>query len=108
MLELLIMRGEVAVAGRVGRERLWDLPERVYPAELEVPSVDEAARIKSERRLRSLGIARAKSTPQPLEPVDVGEVGLPATVEGVAGEWRVGRCTPCTKTSLSPARSRGR
>jgi hypothetical protein len=89
MLELLMMRGQVAVAGRVGRERLWDLAERVYPADVQVPSVDEAERIKKERRLRSLGIARVKSTPQPIEPVDVGEVGEPATVEGVAGEWRV-------------------
>ena len=32
MLEILMIRGEVAISGRVGRERLWDLPERVYPA----------------------------------------------------------------------------
>jgi uncharacterized protein YcaQ len=89
MLELLMMRGEVAIAGRAGRERLWDLAERVYPADVKVPSVEEAERTKNERRLRSLGIARAKSTPQPIEPVDVGEVGVPATVEGVAGEWRI-------------------
>ena len=31
MLEFLLMRGEVAISGRVGRERLWDLAERVYP-----------------------------------------------------------------------------
>ena len=42
MLELLMTRGEVAIAGRVGRERVWDLPERVYPADFVVPSVDEA------------------------------------------------------------------
>src|SRR3954468_2592366 len=30
MLEILMMRAEVAIAERVGRERLWDLPERVY------------------------------------------------------------------------------
>jgi uncharacterized protein len=89
MLEFLMMRGEIAIAGRVGRERLWDVAGRVYPADVHVPSVDEAQRIKNERRLRSLGIARVKSTPQPIEPVDVGEVGVPATVEGVAGEWRV-------------------
>jgi uncharacterized protein YcaQ len=89
MLECLMMRGEIAVAGRVGRERLWDLAERVYAADVEIPSVDEAQRIKNERRLRSLGIARVKSTPQPIEPVDVGEVGAPAIVEGVEGEWRV-------------------
>ena len=89
MLELLMMRGEVAIAGRVGRERLWDLPERVYPAGVVVPSVDEARRIRNERRLVSLGIARQKSTTMPLEPVDVGEAGEPAVVVGVKGEWRV-------------------
>jgi uncharacterized protein len=89
MLEFLMMRGEVAIAGRVGRERLWDLAARVYPADVHVPSVDEARRIKNERRLRALGIARAKSTAMPIEPIDVGEVGAPATVDGVAGEWRV-------------------
>jgi uncharacterized protein len=89
MLEFLMMRGEVAIAGRVGRERLWDLPERVYPADVVVPSVDEAHRVKNERRLASLGIARQKTTAMPLEPVDVGEAGEPAVVEGTKGEWRV-------------------
>src|SRR5439155_7317084 len=83
------MRGEIAIAGRVGRERLWDVPERVYPADVIVPSVDEARRAKNERRLASLGIARQKSTAMPLEPVDVGEAGEPAVVEGTKGEWRV-------------------
>src|SRR6266516_4531544 len=61
MLEFLMMRGEVAIAGRVGRERVWDLAERVYPADVVVPSVEEAHRLKNERRLASLGIARQKS-----------------------------------------------
>jgi uncharacterized protein len=89
MLELLMMRGEVAIAGRVGRERLWDVPERVYPAGVVVPSAEEAERLKNERRLAALGIARAKTTKVPVEPWDVGEVGEPAVVEGVKGEWRV-------------------
>jgi uncharacterized protein len=89
MLEFLMMRGEVAIAGRVGRERLWDLAERVYPSDVVVPLAEEAARRKNERRLASLGIARQKSTKMPLEPVDVGETGEPAVVEGTAGEWRV-------------------
>jgi len=89
MLECLLISGEVAIAGRVGRERLWDLAARVYPADVVVPSVDDARRIKNERRLASLGIARQKSTRMPIEPVDVGEAGEPATVEGVAGEWLV-------------------
>ena len=89
MLEFLMMRGEVAIAGRVGRERLWDVPARVYPADVVVPSVDEAHRVRNERRLASLGIARQKTTAMPIEPVDVGEAGEPAVVEGTKGEWRV-------------------
>jgi uncharacterized protein YcaQ len=89
MLEFLMMRGEVAISGRVGRERLWDLAERVYPADVAVPSAEEAGRTKNERRLASLGIARKKTTAVPVEPWDVGEAGEPAVVEGVKGEWRV-------------------
>jgi uncharacterized protein YcaQ len=89
MLEFLMMRGEVAIAGRLGRERLWDVPARVYPADVVVPSVDEARRLRNERRLASLGIARQKTTAMPIEPVDVGEAGEPAVVEGTKGEWRV-------------------
>ena len=89
MLELLMMRGEIAIAGRAGRERLWDVAERVYPAGVDVPSPDEAVRIRNERRLTSLGIARKKRPKMPIEPVEVGDAGEPAMVEGVKGEWRV-------------------
>jgi len=89
MLEFLAMRGEIAIAGRVGRERVWDLPERIYPADVEVPPVDEAERRKNERRLASLGLARQRTRAMPMEPTDVGEAGEPAVVEGVKGEWRV-------------------
>jgi uncharacterized protein len=89
MLEFLQSRGEVAIAGRVGRERLWDLPHRVYPAEVTVPSFEEAERTLNERRLAALGIARAQARAMPIEPIHVGETGEPAVVEGVKGEWRV-------------------
>jgi uncharacterized protein len=89
MLEFLTLSGEVAIAGRVGRERLWDLAERVYPADVVVPSADEAERMKNERRLASLGIARQKRPVMPMEPTHVGEAGEPAVVEGTKGEWRV-------------------
>ena len=78
MLECLMLRGEVAIAGRVARERLWDMAERVYRADVVIPSVDEARRGKNERRLSSLGIARQKSTSMPIEPVDL-EMYKPAT-----------------------------
>jgi uncharacterized protein len=89
MLEFLQARGEVAITGRAGRERLWDLPERVYPADVEIPSVEEAERTRNERRLAALGIARAQARAMPMEPIHVGEAGEPAVVEGVRGEWRV-------------------
>jgi uncharacterized protein YcaQ len=88
LLDLMAARGEVAIAGRAGKERLWDLAERVYPDAAPVPA-DQAHRILRERRLRSLGIARAKAPLVPVEPYDVGDAGEPAVVEGVKGRWRV-------------------
>jgi uncharacterized protein YcaQ len=89
MLEFLLVRGEVAIAARVGRERVWDVAERVYPAEVDVPAVDDAEQRKNERRLSALGIARPSGRAMPMEPNDVGAAGEPAVVEGVKGEWRV-------------------
>jgi uncharacterized protein YcaQ len=86
--DLMAARGEVAVAGRRGRERLWDLAERVYPDDPVVP-VDEAQRIRDARRLRALGIARARAAQSPVEHTGVGDADEPAVVEGVAGTWRI-------------------
>jgi uncharacterized protein YcaQ len=88
LLEFMVLRGEVAVAGRRGGDRLWDLASRVYPDDPVVPAA-EARRTRDERRLRALGIARARGPECPVEPADVGEAGEPAVVEGVKGAWRV-------------------
>jgi uncharacterized protein YcaQ len=88
MLGFMEVRGEVAAAGREGRDRLWDLAERVYPDTPVVP-VDEARRARDERRLRALGIARSKTTDAMIEPNDVRQAGEPAVIDGVPGEWRV-------------------
>jgi len=88
LLEFMVQRGEVAVAGRSGGERLWDLAERVYPGDPVVPA-EQAARVRDQRRLRALGIARARGPESPVEPMDVGEAGEPAVIEGVRGSWRV-------------------
>ena len=87
MLELLSGMGEVAVAGRVGRQRLWDVADRVYP-HFEPLSADEARRRREQRRLRSLGIARAKTAVLPGEQISVGDAGVPVTVDGLEGQWR--------------------
>jgi hypothetical protein len=55
MLEILCARGEVAVVGRRGGHRVFDLAERWYP-ETEVVPLREAERLLDEQRLRALGI----------------------------------------------------
>ena len=87
MLELLSVRGQVAIAGRVGRQRLWDLPERVYPSFVPIPA-EKARRLREERRLRALGIARSNTGVVPGEPLSVRDAGVPVTVEGLDGDWR--------------------
>ncbi|GIJ43509.1 hypothetical protein Val02_03950 [Virgisporangium aliadipatigenens] len=89
LLEILNNRGEVAISARRGRQRLFDLASRVYPTVAADLSVEEAARLRDERRLGALGIARARTTAYPVEPADVGEAGEEATVEGTKGTWRV-------------------
>jgi uncharacterized protein YcaQ len=88
MLGQLAGRGEVAVAGQEGREKLWDLAERIYPDVPTVPLAD-ALRARDVRRLAALGIARAGKRVVPIEPIDVGEAGVTVTVEGVKGRWQV-------------------
>ena len=97
-LEWLFAAGEVTVAGRRGFERLYDLPERVIPAEvLNHPDLDEA---EAQRRLLlrsadALGVATERdlrdyyrldvsdSKRRIAELVEAGEL-LPVTVQG----WR--------------------
>jgi uncharacterized protein YcaQ len=88
LLDFMVGRGEVAVAGRKGRERLWDLAERVYPDHPVIPA-GEAERERDRRRLRALGIARLTGPELPVEPGVAGAAGEAAVVEGVRGEWRV-------------------
>ncbi|MEP6478094.1 MAG: crosslink repair DNA glycosylase YcaQ family protein [Rhodoglobus sp.] len=89
MLECLMMRGQIAVGGRSGRERLWDLAERVYHADIPTVPLDEAARLRDEKRLRAMGIVRNATPDLPVETTRVGDAGQPATVDGLKGVWRV-------------------
>ena len=88
MLQRLEERGQVAVSHREGRERVWDLASRVYPDDPPVP-LAQAMHERGRRRLRALGIARVKGPACPVEPLDAGDVGEPARVEGLRGGWRV-------------------
>jgi uncharacterized protein len=80
MLEVMLAHGAVAVSHRRGRERWWDLPERVYPVDLVPLGLEEGLRLRAQRWLGALGIARAKAA---------GEAGVPVAVEGVRGVWRL-------------------
>jgi uncharacterized protein YcaQ len=55
MLELLEGRGVVAIVGRRGNQRLWDLGERWYPDAESMPW-PEAERLLAEKRFRALGV----------------------------------------------------
>ena len=92
MLELLEHQGVVAVDGRRGRQRLWNLASRVHRPGDTVPE-PEASQERDRRRLHALGIARSRGTELPGEPIHVGDAGEPAQVEGTTGEgrgeWRI-------------------
>jgi uncharacterized protein YcaQ len=55
MLEVLAARGEVAVVGRRGKQRVWDLAERWYPETEKLP-LPKARRLYEEQRFRALGV----------------------------------------------------
>jgi uncharacterized protein YcaQ len=66
MLSVLNILGEVAVVGRRGKQRVWDLAERWYPETDPLPLKD-AHRLREERRFRALGVKleRGKLVPHP-------------------------------------------
>lgn len=84
MLDFLQRQGEVAVVGREGRHRRWDVAERVYPQGLPEYDLETAERLLDERRLQAAGIAKQKSPWTP-----VGDAGEPATIEGSKRRYRV-------------------
>jgi uncharacterized protein YcaQ len=78
MLEFMSARGEVAVAGRDGNERLWDLASRILPPEPARLAPAVAQRRLARRQLRALGIARREGAE---------DHGVEVEVDGVKGDW---------------------
>ena len=99
MLENLHMQGELAVIGRVGRLRIWDLADRVFPDVPEVP-LEEAHRRRSDQILHACGVMRDSIAVSPGELHGMVPVGEPARIEGVPGRWLV------DPAALEAARSR--
>ncbi len=59
MLMTLHLRGEIAITGRRGKQRLWDLAERWYPDGEALP-LAAAERALDEQRFRSVGVRLEK------------------------------------------------
>jgi uncharacterized protein YcaQ len=59
MLQTLHVHGEIAVVGRSGGQRVWDLASRWYP-ETETVPLREAERVFTEQRFRALGVRLEK------------------------------------------------
>ncbi len=77
MLELLARKGEMIVAGRRGRERLWDLPDRVVPEHLRAPlPLSEALNARIEQSVRARG-AMPQPPPAPYSAAPPPFGGLP-------------------------------
>ncbi|MDQ3660596.1 MAG: winged helix DNA-binding domain-containing protein [Actinomycetota bacterium] len=55
MMDILQARGHIAVAGRCGGHRLWDIAERWYPTTETLP-IAQAERALQEQRFRALGV----------------------------------------------------
>lgn len=76
MLELLEGRGQVAIVGRRGGHRLWDLAERWFP-DVEPPPLKEAERLLAEKRFHALGVRLARDGSWEAHP-EAQDGGVPA------------------------------
>jgi uncharacterized protein YcaQ len=85
MLDFLMRQGQVAIVGREGRHKRWDLAERVYPTDLAEYGEEEAAQMLRTRTLQSAGIAKEGDRWWNA----VGKAGEPAAVDGSKWRFRV-------------------
>ena len=103
----MVSRGEVAVAGRKGRERLWDLAERVYPDHPVLPRGGGRSGNGTGAGCAALGIARtAGPETATMEPAIVGEA--PASRPRSRASRASGASTRPTWTRTSARPSTGR
>jgi uncharacterized protein len=77
MLQTLHVHGQIAVVGRRGGQRVWDLAERWYP-ETETVPLREAERVFAAQRFRALGVRLEKG--EWVAHPDVSEAPVPDRV----------------------------
>ena len=102
MLDILWFRGEIAIVGRDGNERVWDAAERRLPRDEPRWAAREVARAVVEGGLRRKGVARRREFGLQLDGVPPGAdaafrslvrdgTAVPARVTGLEGDWWVHR-----------------
>ncbi len=90
--------GRIAVVGRDGGQRIWELAERRYPLAEPRRPPGEVARCLLERQLRARGVARADQFGLALDGRPPGwqrelrrlirdGIAVPVRVAGLGGEW---------------------
>jgi len=98
LLDALWAVGVIAIVGRHGAQRLWDLAERSYPRHRRALSDRAANSSRMAAQLRVRGIARAEqfgygvegrlaSWNDTLRELISDGVAIPLRVKGLAGEW---------------------
>jgi uncharacterized protein YcaQ len=100
MLDSLWKVGVLAIVGRDGSERIWDLAERSYPRSVSKLRAGEAAFRRMAMQLRARGIARVDQFgfgpegrlprwKQTLRELERRRTAKQAHVKGLAGDWFV-------------------
>ena len=89
LLKLMVARGEVAAAGPRGAARSSGTSPSGSTPTTRSPTPTRRGGCAASGGCGRSGWPGRRSTEQPGEPHHVGEVGEPAVVEGVRGEWRV-------------------
>jgi hypothetical protein len=98
MLDALWKVGVLAIVGRDGSERIWDLADRFYPPGASKLSVHEAVFRRMEAQLRACGVARVDQFgfgvegrlplwKETLRELERRRIAQPAQVKGLTGEW---------------------
>ena len=80
MLQLLELRGEIAIVGRDGGQRVWDLAERWFPPEDVRLTRSQADRLRRDQLLQSQGVRRVRGEWHAQPEVSCDPVGDRVTV----------------------------